>query len=327
MMTVEKILCQEEIDALLRGMENGDVSTAPESPDRSGIKRYDFNNQDRVIRGRMPTLEIINDHFCRLFRNSLSSALRKTIDVGSRGNEMKKFGEFIKTLPVPSSLHVFRMDPLRGYAILVLEAKLVFTLLDVFFGGSGKGTYRVEGRDFTAIESRLIHKVATMIFSDMEKAWNVIHPITFQHVRSEINPQFVSIVPPSDLVINITFGVELEQFTGMITFCIPYAIIEPIKNRLYSGFQSEQLEVDQTWVSRFLDRLQSAEVEVKVELGKSKVMVQDLLRWKEGDVLSLNREVSDPLVVQVQGIPKFLGKPGICRGNKAIQIEGKVKSA
>jgi len=327
MMTVEKILCQEEIDALLRGMENGDVSTAPESPDRSGINRYDFNNQDRVIRGRMPTLEIINDHFCRLFRNSLSSDLRKTIDVGSRGNEMKKFGEFIKTLPVPSSLHVFRMDPLRGYAILAIEAKLVFTLLDVFFGGSGKGTYRVEGRDFTAIESRLIQKVATMIFSDMEKAWNVIHPITFQHVRSEINPQFVSIVPPSDLVINITFGVELEQFTGMITFCIPYANIEPIKNRLYSGFQSEQLEVDQTWVSRFLERLQSAEVEVKVELGKSKVMVQDLLRWKEGDVLSLNREVSDPLVVQVQGVPKFLGKPGICRGNKAIQIEGKVKSA
>jgi len=326
-MTVEKILCQEEIDALLRGMENGDVSTAPESPDRSGINRYDFNNQDRVIRGRMPTLEIINDHFCRLFRNSLSSDLRKTIDVGSRGNEMKKFGEFIKTLPVPSSLHVFRMDPLRGYAILAIEAKLVFTLLDVFFGGSGKGTYRVEGRDFTAIESRLIQKVATMIFSDMEKAWNVIHPITFQHVRSEINPQFVSIVPPSDLVINITFGVELEQFTGMITFCIPYANIEPIKNRLYSGFQSEQLEVDQTWVSRFLERLQSAEVEVKVELGKSKVMVQDLLRWKEGDVLSLNREVSDPLVVQVQGVPKFLGKPGICRGNKAIQIEGKVKSA
>ncbi|MBM4349425.1 MAG: flagellar motor switch protein FliM [Thermodesulfobacteriota bacterium] len=324
---MEKILCQEEIDALLRGMENGDVSTAPESPDRSGINRYDFNNQDRVIRGRMPTLEIINDHFCRLFRNSLSSDLRKTIDVGSRGNEMKKFGEFIKTLPVPSSLHVFRMDPLRGYAILAIEAKLVFTLLDVFFGGSGKGTYRVEGRDFTAIESRLIQKVATMIFSDMEKAWNVIHPITFQHVRSEINPQFVSIVPPSDLVINITFGVELEQFTGMITFCIPYANIEPIKNRLYSGFQSEQLEVDQTWVSRFLERLQSAEVEVKVELGKSKVMVQDLLRWKEGDVLSLNREVSDPLVVQVQGVPKFLGKPGICRGNKAIQIEGKVKSA
>lgn len=325
-MTAEKILSQEEIDALLRGMENGDVSTAQERPDRTGIICYDFNNQDRIIRGRMPTLEIVNDHFSRLFRNNLSTALRKTIDVSSRGIEMKKFGEFIKTLPVPSSLHVFRMDPLRGHAILALEAKLVFTLLDVFFGGSGKATYRVEGRDFTAIESRLIHKVVTMIFSEMEKAWNVVHPITLQHVRSEINPQFVSIVPPSDLVINITFGVELEQFTGMITLCIPYAIIEPIKNRLYSGFQSEQLEVDQNWVERFLEQLQGTEIELKVELGRSKVMVQELLHWKKGDVFLLGQEVSDPLVVQVQGVPKFIGKPGICRGNKAIQIEGRTKS-
>jgi len=325
MMSVEKILSQEEIDALLRGMENGEVNTASERPDRSGVISFDFTNQDRIIRGRMPTLEIINDHFCRLFRNNLSSALRKTIDVSSRGIEMKKFGEFIKTLPVPSSLHIFRMDPLRGYAILAVEAKLVFTLLDVFFGGSGKGTYRVEGRDFTAIESRLIHKVVAMIFSDMAKAWNSVHSVTFQHVRSEINPQFVSIVPPSDLVINIAFGVELEPFTGLFTVCVPYAIIEPVKDKLYSGFQSEQLEADRSWVTRFLDCLQEAEVEVKVELGKGKVMVQDLLRWKEGDILPLNQEVLEPLVVQVEGVPKFIGRPGICSGNKAIQIEKRAR--
>ncbi len=325
MMAVDKILSQEEIDALLKGMESGEVSTTTEPLDRSGVRQYDFTNQDRIIRGRMPTLEIVNDHFCRLFRNSLSGALRKTMDVGSRGVEMRKFGEFIKTLPVPSSLHIFRMEPLRGYAILALEAKLVFTLLDIFFGGSGKTAYRVEGRDFTAIESRLIQKVVSMIFSEMERAWNVVHPISFQHVRSEINPQFVGIVPPSDLVIHISFGVELEQFIGMIFFCIPYAMIEPIKNKLYSGFQSEQLEVDQTWVTRFLERLQGAEVEVKVELGRAKVMVQDLLDWKQGDVITLDQDVADPLVVQVEGVPKFIGKPGICRGNKAIQIEGRTK--
>lgn len=325
-MSVGKILSQEEIDALLRGMENGEVNTASEPVDRSGIRQYDFTNQDRIIRGRMPTLEIINDHFCRLFRNSLSGSLRKTIDVGSRGVEMKKFGEFIKTLPVPSSLHIFRMEPLRGYAILALEAKLVFTLLDIFFGGSGKTSYRVEGRDFTAIESRLIQKVVAMIFSEMEKAWRVVCPISFQHIRSEINPQFIGIVPPSDLVIHISFGIELEQVIGMVFFCIPYAMIEPIKNKLYSGFQSEQLEVDQTWVTRFLERLQSAEVEVKVELGRTKVMVQDLMRWKQGDVILLDQDVSNPLILQVEGVPKFIGKPGVCRGNKAIQIEGRTKS-
>ncbi len=326
MMASDKILSQEEIDALLKGMENGEVSTVQEPLDRSDIRLYDFTNQDRIIRGRMASLEVINDHFCRLFRNNLSNALRKTIDVNTKGIEMKKFGEFIKTLPLPSSLHVFRIDPLRGYSILSLEAKLVFTLLDVFFGGSGKTSYKVEGREFTTIESRLIQKIVTIAFSDLEKAWNLIHPVTFQHVRSEINPQFVSIVSPGDLVILIPFEVELEQFIGEVTLCIPYAVIEPIKSKLYAGYQSDQLGVDQAWISRFLERLQGAEVEVKVELGRSRVMVQDLLRWKQGDVITLNQDVSDPLTVEVEGIPKFIGRPGISRGNRAIQIEGRTKS-
>jgi len=238
---------------------------------------------------------------------------------------MAKFGEFIKTLPVPSSLHVFRMEPLRGHAILVLESKLIFTLLEVFFGGSGKTAFGIEGRDFTAIESQIIQKVVMMIFADLEKAWNAVHPLTFQYVRSEINPQFVSIVPPSDIVINITFGVELDQFTGMVTLCIPYSIIEPIKNKLYSGYQSDQLEVDRSWIRRFLDRLINTEIEVKVEMGKHQIMVQDLLQLKVGDILALGKDVTEPLVVEVQGIPKFLGKAGVCGENKAIQIEEKIE--
>ncbi len=321
---MEKILSQEEIDALLHGMEEGKVDTTPEQLDRSGIIAYDFANQDRIIRGRMPTLEIVNDHFSRLFRNTLSSALRKAIDVGSRGIQMMKFGEFIKTLPVPSSLHIFRMDPLRGHAILVLESKLVFTLLDLFFGGSGKTSFRIEGRDFTAIESRLIQRVVTMVFGDLEKAWNSVHPLTIQHTRSEINPQFVSIVPPSDLVMTIPFGIELEQFTGMVTVCIPYSTIEPIKTKLYSGYQSDQMEVDRNWIDRFYDRLKSAEVEVKVELGRSRIKVQDLFRLKVGDVLPLGKNVSEPLVVEVQGVPKFSARPGVYGSNKAIQIEEKI---
>ena len=323
---MEKLLSQDEIDALLHGMEGGKVDTTPGQVDRSGITSYDFANQDRIIRGRMPTLEVINDHFSRLFRNSLSTSLRRIVDVGSRGNQMIKFGEFIKTLPVPSSLHVFRMEPLRGHAILVLESKLVFTLLDLFFGGSGRTAFQIEGRDFTAIESKLVQKLVGMVFTDLEKAWNVVHPLTFQYVRSEINPQFVSIVPPSDLILTVTFGVELDQFTGMITLCIPYPTIEPIKTKLYSGFQSDQLEVDHHWILRFLERLKTSEVEVKVELGRTQIMVQDLLHLKVGDVLSLGKEVTELLRVQVQGVPKFLGKPGIYGTNRAIQIEGKISS-
>jgi flagellar motor switch protein FliM len=321
---MEKILSQEEIDALLHGMEDGKVDTTPEQLNRSGIISFDFANQDRIIRGRMPTLEIINDHFSRLFRNTLSSALRKALDVGSRGVQMMKFGEFIKTLPVPSSLHIFRMDPLRGHAILVLESKLVFTLLDLFFGGSGKTSFRIEGRDFTAIESRLIQRVVAMVFGDLEKAWNSVHPLSIQHTRTEINPQFVSIVPPSDLVITIPYGIELEQFTGIITLCIPYSTIEPIKGKLYSGYQSDQMEVDHNWIERFYERLKNTEVEVRVELGRSQITVQDLFRLKVGDVIPLGKDVSDPLSVQVQGVPKFLARPGVYGSNKAIQIEEKI---
>jgi len=321
---MEKILSQEEIDALLHGMEDGKVDTTPEQLNRAGIISFDFANQDRIIRGRMPTLEIINDHFSRLFRNTLSSALRKALDVGSRGVQMMKFGEFIKTLPVPSSLHIFRMDPLRGHAILVLESKLVFTLLDLFFGGSGKTSFRIEGRDFTAIESRLIQRVVAMVFGDLEKAWNSVHPLSIQHTRTEINPQFVSIVPPSDLVITIPYGIELEQFTGIITLCIPYSTIEPIKGKLYSGYQSDQMEVDHNWIERFYERLKNTEVEVRVELGRSQITVQDLFRLKVGDVIPLGKDVSDPLSVQVQGVTKFLARPGVYGSNKAIQIEEKI---
>lgn len=323
---MEKLLSQEEIDAILQGIDEGQVNTSAGQQNQSGVVTFDFTNQDRIIRGRMLTLEILNDFFARLFRNTLSMSLRKVLDVRPKGVQMVKFGEFTRALPVPSSLHIYKMDPLRGHAILSLDPKLVFTLVDVFLGGNGKTTFKIEGRDFTAFETRLIHKVVTMVFTDLEKAWKTIHPLTIQFVRSEINPQFVSIVTPSDLVITITFGVELEQFTGFITLCIPYSSIEPIKAKLYSGYQSDHLEMDRSWVQRFSDRLTLSEVEVVVELGGGRITPQKLLQLKVGDVLPLEKGAGELLSAKVQGIPKFLGRAGIYGGNKAFQIEDKVKS-
>ena len=324
---MDKLLSKEEIDALLRGMENGEVETKPESVDQPGVVPYDFVNQYRVIRGRMAVLDVINDRFSKLFRNSLSGALRKIIDVSSKGVQMLKYGEFIKTLPVPSSLHIFKMDPLRGHALLVLESKLVFTLVDIFFGGSGKTVFQTEGREFTAIESKLIQRIVAMIFADLGKAWNAAHPLTFQYIRSEINPQYVNILHPTDLTMAIPFEVVLEQFTGLVTACIPYSTIEPIKTKLTFGYQSEQLDVDSSWVERFVDRLKTVTVGIKVELGKSQITVQDLLQLKEGDTFSLGKEVTDPLVVQVEGVPKFIGKAGAYGGNKAVQISERIKNS
>lgn len=322
---MEKLLSQEEIDALLKGVESGEVDTTPQSIDTSGVKPYDFNNPDRIVREKMPTLEVINEQFSKLLRNDLSYALRKSADVFSKGIQMKKFGDFIKTLPVPSSLNVFKMEPLKGYAILAIEAKLVFTLLDLFFGGKGKGLFRIEGRDFTAIENRLIKKVVDMIFSNMDKAWAVIQPFKFCHVRSEINPQFVTITHPMDLAIIITFNIEVEESAGTFAFCILYSMIEPIKTKLYSNFRSDQLQTDNSWPKKLLNRLEQTEIEITVELGKGKIRVRDLFGWKVGDIFYLDNEISDPLTIYAGDVPKYLGRAGVCGANKAVQIEEMIK--
>ena len=318
---MSKILSQDEIDALLRGMDDGEVPTQTEEQLESGIVAYDLTNQDRIIRGRMPALEIINDHFCRLIRNTLTSSLRKVVEAAPRGVQMLKFGEFIRTLQVPSSLHIFKMEPLRGHGLLALDPKMVFQLIDVFLGGTGKGTYRIEGREFTAIETRLIIRMVNTLLTEMEKAWAPVHPVSIQHVRSEINPQFVSIVSPNDLMIMNTFGLEMEHFEGTITIGIPYALVEPIRNKLHSVYQSDHLEMDKTWINRFEKAVRQAEIELVVELGQAKIKIKELLNLKVGDTLVLDNDAHGFLVAKVQGVPKYRGRSGLFGPNKAFQVE------
>ena len=323
---MEKVLSQEEIDALLKGIETGKVDTTSDPAAVSGVSSFDFANQERIIRGRMPTLEILNDFLARLLRNPLSLMLRKSVDVVPQNLQLIKYGEFTRTLTIPTSLHVFKMDPLRGHSILVLDSKLVFSFIDIFLGGTGKAISRSEGRDFTAIESKLIHKVVTMVLAETEKVWNTIHPITVQYIRSEFNPQFASIVPPSDLILAIPFAVESEQFGGLITLCIPYSTLEPIKTKLYSGYQTDHLELDPGWMDRLVEQLKQVEVEVVVEFATTCIPAQRLLTLKVGDILPLGKEVPQRILGRVQGIPKFGGKAGIYGSNKAFQIEEKIKS-
>ena len=233
------ILSQNEVDSLLSGLSEGKVETESDvAPDAEGVRTYDFTGQERVIRGRMPTFEVINERFSREIRSSISSLLHTTIDVATETMETMKFAEFGRSLPVPTSLHVFRMEPFRGYVLLVFESQLVFNLIDTFFGGQGMGNAKVEGREFTAIEDVMIKKVVTACLKDLESAWSPVEKIEAVYVRSEVNPQFATIVPPTDLVIVVKYEVELEQSTGNISLCIPYAMIEPIRNILSSGFQS-----------------------------------------------------------------------------------------
>ncbi len=320
---MSSVLSQNEVDALLKGISGGEFEVDESEGDDFGedeIIPFDLTSQDRIIRGRMPTLEIIHDRFVRMFRLTLSSALRKVVDISVRSTELIKFGEFLKTLPVPSSLNLFRMSPLRGNAIMVLETRLVFTLIDLFFGGTGELEVKAEGRDFSAIEQRMIKRVVISALEDLQGSWRPVFPVQITYTRSEINPQFIAIVPHSEVVVVVTFDVEMGRAPMSVTLCIPYSMIEPIRSRLNAGFQSDQNEVDTTWLSRFRANLNSAKVEVAAELGRSDISVREFLNLKLGDIVSLNQEVDQPLSVTVEGITKFRGFQGSYKGHQALKI-------
>ncbi len=316
-----KVLSQEEVDALLKGLVEGEIEVeADQGPTEGGVTAYDFTSQERIIRGRMPTMEVINEHFARAFRISLSMMVRRTVDIQTNFVQMLKFGEFLRSQPLPSSFHIFKMDSLRGQCLLVMDSKLVFSLVECFLGGSAKSRFKIEGRDFSNIERRLIQKVVLMAFSDLEKAWAPVHPVKMQLVRVEINPMFVGIATPNDIMVISKFQIEMEQADGFITICLPYATVEPIKGKLYSGFQSEQLERDNRWSSRIQEEVKELAVNVVVELASKTLKAGDLLNMKAGDVIVFDKKVTEPLLGRVEGIPKFTGFAGRLHNTKAFQV-------
>ncbi|MDQ7830878.1 MAG: flagellar motor switch protein FliM [Desulfovibrionaceae bacterium] len=317
---MSKILDQDEVDALLRGLSGGEIEAESDIlEDDSGVVVFDLSNQDRIIRGRMPVLEIINDRFARLASNALANAMRKRADVNPISIDMSKFGDFMRSLPVPTSINIFKLDPLRGNAILVVDSRLVFAMVESFFGGAGSQP-KIEGRDFTPIEQAIISKVVRIALENMEESWAPVHEVHIELVRSEVNPQFAAIVPPSDVVVVVTFEVELENAIGSLVVCLPYATIEPIRSKLYASFQTERLEVDHAWISRFKERLMETPVEMIVRFGTAQITGRQLLSLTPGDILMLNNDEDDLLAAEVQGVRKFQGIPGQVKSNKAFQI-------
>ena len=323
---MSEVLSQGEVDALLRGVNEGDVETETDQPEEvPGVVPYDLTSQEKVIRGRLPTLDIINQMFSRLFRNTFSSLMRKPVDVSTVSTDTIKFADFLRSLPVPSSLHIFRMEPFRGHGLMVVESRLVFSIVDTFFGGSGGREAKITGRDFSAIEIRMTKNVVLNALEDLEKAWKPVHAVTTTYVRSEVNPQFAAIVPPTDVVLVIVFDIEVDSISGTLTVCFPYAAMEPIISKLKAQFQSEEMEVDQVWLNRLRSELFDTEVELVAELGTTTITPGQLLKFKVGDTLMLGKDVSDPLNLKIQGIRKFSGYPGTSRGNKAVKIEETIK--
>lgn len=318
---MNKVLSQEEVDALLKGMSGGGIDAEDEgAPAIQDYTAYDFTNQTRVIKTKMPTFEAINDQFMRNFRVTMTTTLRRMVDVYTKPIDICKFTDFSKNLPVPSSLHIFRMEPLRGTALFVIDSRLVFHLVECFLGGSGKSYTRVEGREFTPIEQRLIGRVVSLVFADFERVWHPVYPIKMQYVRSEINPQFARIVHPNDPVVISRFTIEMEDISGELAVCIPFANIEPIKLKLSVSDQKEQLEGDPHWHQQLREVVRKTAVELRLELGKVKLTADAIARLAPGDVISLLKDTGEPLGVDVEGIRKFKAFAGVYKGNKAFQL-------
>jgi len=311
------LLSQDEIDALLHGVDSGAVDTEPE-PDPGIARTYDFASQDRIIRGRMPTLEMVNERFVRLWRIGLFNLIRRSADLSVRGIELVKFGDYLHQLYVPTNLNLIKFKPLRGTGLVVFEPKLVFAVVDNFFGGDGRYPTRIEGREFTPTEMRVIQLMLKQTFADMAEAWAPVLDVECEYINSEINPHFANIVTPREYVVVSRFHVELEGGGGEIHITLPYSMLEPIRELLDAGIQSDRVDRDESWNVSMREQLMGSEVTVSSVLAKRSIDLRQLTRLKVGDILPIDLPAEVP--VCVEGIPVFTGRFGTAGGYNVVKI-------
>ena len=317
-MSINDLLSQDEIDALLHGVDSGAVSTEPEPVDPGVARPYDFASQDRIIRGRMPTLEMVNERFVRLWRIGLFNLIRRSADLSVRGIDLIKFGEYLHSLYVPTNLNLIRFKPLRGTGLIVFEPKLVFAVVDNFFGGDGRYPTRIEGREFTPTEMRVIQLMLRQTFADLAEAWAPVLDVEFEYINSEVNPHFANIVTPREYVVVSRFHVELEGGGGEIHVTLPYSMLEPIRELLDAGIQSDRIDRDESWNATLREQLLLAEVAVSSVLAEKRIDLRRLTRLKVGDILPI--ELPDTVPVCVEDIPVFTGQFGVANGRNAVKI-------
>ena len=313
-----ELLSQDEIDALLHGVDSGKVDTTPSPAQKDEARSFDFATQERIVRGRMPTLEMINERFARLFRISLFNMLRRTPELTVVGIETAKFSEYTHSLFVPTSLSLIRVKPLRGTALFVFEPRLVFTVVENFFGGDGRLKTKIEGREFTPTEMRVIQLMLRLAFTDLQEAWGAVLPLEFEYLNSEVNPHFANIVSPSEIVVVSKFKIELEGGGGHLHVTFPYSMIEPIRELLDAGIQSDRGDKDERWAISMREQIQDAEVEISSELARTTISLRQLAQLKAGDVLPVT--LPKTLDLCVEQMPLFRGTFGVAHGHNAIRI-------
>lgn len=314
----QQILSQDEVDALLQGITGESQKLEEEEVAEGGIREYNLASQERIVRGRMPTMEIINERFARNIRVGLFNFIRKSPEVAIGGIKVQKYSHFLREIVVPTNFNIMQVKPLRGSGLIVCDPTLVFAVIDSLFGGVGKFHARIEGRDFSPTEQRVILRLVEVITAEYQKAWRGIYPLEFEYQRSEMQPQFATVATPSEIVVSSSFTLEVGETSGTIYFCIPYSTLEPIRDVLYSTTQGDSTEPDRRWINLLKTQIQSASVELVAELGTAPATIEQLLAFKAGDFIELDLE---PMIkAKVDGVPVFDCHYGTSNSRYAIKI-------
>ncbi len=316
----EKILSQEEVDALLKGVNDGKVSTQPTAAPSQGVRPYDFSIRDPIPHGGMSGLEFVHERFARFFQASLSSAVRKEIKIHPMPIQVISFEEFMKNIPAPICLNLIKIEPLKGQALVLLKSDTLYTLLELLFGGSGRGPGKTAITEFTPIEQRVIRRVVGMVLEEFQKAWTPLYPLKPSLIRSETNPQFTKVISPGELVIRVSFKMQIDEEAREILLAIPFSSMEPVFEKLVGGLHGTAREIDPEWAARLRSEVADCWVSVTAELGAAVLTVQEITQLAVGDVIVLEKRVDGDLEMKVEGRPKFLGHPGLYRGKSAFQI-------
>ena len=314
----DDILSQEEVDALLRGFGD-ETGEAPAAGDTGGPRPYDIGRQERIVRGRMPALELVNERFARLLRVGIFNCTRKRAAVSVGPVRVLKFSEFGRSLVVPTNLNLVQVKPLGGMALVVFEPTLVFQLVDSLFGGQGRSHAPVEGRDFTPTEMRIVQRLLQVVFDEYEKAWKPFHTLKFEYLRSETNTRFTSIATPAEVVVATSFSVDLGAGAGDFHLCMPYAMLEPLRDLIYSSLESDRSDAHQRWISLLSNQVYGAEVELVADLARAEVTVGQLMALQAGDVISV--DLPDVLLGEVDGVPVLECKYGVMNGQYGLKVE------
>jgi flagellar motor switch protein FliM len=321
----DSYLSQEEIDALLEGVTGESQKLAKEDEPTDGIREYNLSSQERIVRGRMPTMEIVNERFARNLRVGLFNFIRRSPEVSVGAVVVQKYSAFLRELVVPTNFNIMAVKPLRGNGLIVCEPTLLFGVIDSLFGGNGKFHTRIEGRDFSPTEQRVINRLVDVASEEYAKAWKGVYPIELVYQRSEMQPQFATIATPSEIVVSSSFTLEIGDLTGSLHVCIPYSTLEPIRDVLYSAVQGDAIEVDKRWVKVLGHEIQAAEVQLVAELARADATIEQLLAMKVGDFIELDRK---PIIqAKVDGVPIFECQYGTHKGKYALKVERNLRSS